>query len=254
MFSIRIKSALFLFRGVVRFSAKIRMSDKETKTSDESGYLVHLFAGDQNSSELAVLCKICMKYGLTCWDIMTGYLPWRNRAALRTTMCRVIRKQALSEYDGIRADPLKIQKDNDELIKEVSKSSGGEYTVKGGVLVNARWDRSPDVWQKIRKENATKYEISQEEADTIEIPSVISIDYMRQQCFKRRQSLLIKRAALRAEKARRDALKAAQNGETVDKTEQVDLGVQELQIRSGRDIVIPKPCGKLETSSDNIFF
>ncbi|HPY85820.1 MAG TPA: phosphoribosylglycinamide formyltransferase [Ruminococcus flavefaciens] len=35
---------------------------------------------------------------------------------------------------------------------------------------------------------------------------------MRQQCFKRRQSLLVKRAALRAEKARREVERAAQNG------------------------------------------
>ena len=239
-------------------------TEENNDFSNESGYIVHLFAGDQNASELAVLCKICMKFGLTNWDVMTKFLPWRNRAALRTTMCRIIRKQALSEYDGIRADPMKIQQDNDEIIKNIQHHPN--YLVKGGVLVNAKWDRSNEEWNQIRKENASKYEIGKEDAEKIEIPSVISIDYMRQQCYKRRQSLLVKRAALRAEKARREKMKReAERKENENENEEeqgseestpkennhssspsVDLGVEELQIRSGRQIVIPKYSAKLE--------
>ena len=233
------------------------MSEEQQENNDlpnESGYLVHLFAGDQNASELAVLCKICMKFGLTNWDVMSKFLPWRNRAALRTTMCRIIRKQALSEYDAIRADPIKIQQDNDEIIRNIGSNPG--YLVKGGVLVNAKWDRSQEEWAKIRKENAQKYEISREDADKIEIPSVISIDYMRQQCYKRRQSLLVKRAALRAEKARRLRIKREEemkeNGQEIKEPVNVemDLGVSELQIRSGKQIVIPKHGAKLEQLSE----
>jgi len=206
--------------------------------SEEKGYLVHLFIGDQNPAELAVLRKICMKYGLTSWDVMTGYLPWRNRASLRTTMCRILRKQALSEYDAIRADPLKIQKDNESLAKDLST----DYVFKGGVLVNTRWDRSNDEWADVRQRNAAKYSISEEEAQTIFVPSIVSVDFMRQQCFKRRQSLLVYRAALRAEIARRKGMPCD------------DLGVDELQIRSGREVVLPKPCTKLETETDESRF
>ena len=205
------------------------------ENSQETGYLVHLFVGDQNPAELAVLRKICMKYGLTSWDVMTGYLPWRNRASLRTTMCRILRKQALSEYDAIRADPLKIQKDNENLAKEGNTT---DYVLKGGVLVNTRWDRTNDEWADVRQKNSAKYSISDEEAQTIYVPSIVSVDFMRQQCFKRRQSLLVYRAALRAEKSRRMGLN------------NFDLGVEELQIKSGRDVVLPKPCTKLEIEND----
>ena len=232
-------------------------AEENKNIGNESGYIVHLFAGDQNSSELAVLCKICMKFGLTNWDVMTKFLPWRNRAALRTTMCRIIRKQALSEYDGIRADPMKIQQDNDEIMKNIQNHPN--YLVKGGVLVNAKWDRTNEEWNQIRKESAQKYEIGKEDAEKIEIPSVISIDYMRQQCYKRRQSLLVKRAALRAEKARRERLKQLAEEEDENEESQqekakianekqppIDFGVEELQIRSGKRIVIPKHSAKLE--------
>ncbi|EAY19202.1 hypothetical protein TVAG_214270 [Trichomonas vaginalis G3] len=221
------------------------MSEGETKTKQDSGYLVHLFVGEQNTAELAVLQKIAMKFGLTAWDQMTQYLPWRNRAALRTTMCRIIRKQALSEYDGIRADPIQIQKDNDIIAEQIQKGKGNDdYLFKGGVLVNARWDRSPEEWAKVRKQNSEKYEISEQEAKDITIPSIISIDYMRQQCFKRRESLLVRRAALLAEKARRMEVKNP------------DLKVDDLQIRSGRDIVIPAPSNKLslDKNPEECFF
>lgn len=223
-----------------------RMSEGSPKDSKaESGYLVHLFVGEQNTAELAVLQKIAMKFGLTAWDHMTQYLPWRNRAALRTTMCRIIRKQALSEYDGIRADPIQIQKDNDIIAEQIQKGKGdGEYLFKGGVLVNARWDRSAEEWQRVRKANAEKYEISEAQAKDITIPSIISIDYMRQQCFKRKQSLLVRRAALLAEKARRMGI------------ERPDLKVDDLQIRTGRDIVIPAPSNKLslDKNPEDCFF
>lgn len=217
------------------------MSEKK----EDSGYLVHLFVGDQNTAELAVLQKIAMKFGLTAWDHMTQYLPWRNRAALRTTMCKIIRKQALSEYDGIRADPIRIQKDNDLIAEQIQKGKGdGEYLFKGGVLVNARWDRSAEEWNRVRRINSEKYEISEAEAKEITIPSIISIDYMRQQCFKRKQSLLVRRAALLAEKARRNGEKSP------------NLRVEDLQIRTGRDIVIPQPSKKLnlDKNPEDCFF
>lgn len=216
----------------------------ENKGDVESGYLVHIFTGSQSPCEVSVLRKICMKYGLTQWDLMQGYLPWRQRSALRATICRLIKKQAISEYDNIRADPFAIQKDNEELINNPEKLKESGYIFKGGLLVSTKWDRANSEWERARQENTQKYEISKEQAEKINIPSIISIDYMRQQCFKRRQSLLLYRAALLSEIARREGRDPG------------NLGVDEIQIRSGCDVVIPKASTKLETDTavDDIFF
>ena len=102
----------------------------------------------------------------------------------------MIKKQALSEYSGIRAD----------LDQQKCQEAGLVY--KGGVLVNTE-TRGKEEWNEIKQRNAKKYSLSQEESDEIIVPSVISADYMKQRCFRRRQSLLLYRAALRAEIARR---------------------------------------------------
>ena len=209
----------------------------------EKGFLVHIFTGAQSPCENSVLRKICMKHGLTCWDIMNGYLPWRNKATLRCYVIRMIKKQALSEYSGIRADPLKIAEDNNVYINNPEKLKEAGLCYKGGILVNTE-TKSKEEWTKIRDANTRKYALSQEEADEIMIPSVISADYMKQRCFRRRQSLLLYRAALRAEIARREGRECP------------DLGVEELQLRSGTEVVIPRACTKLETVTklDNIFY
>lgn len=122
------------------------------------------------------------------------------------------------------------------------KESG--YILKGGLLVSTKWDKSSSEWEQVRKENTQKYEISKEEAEKINIPCVISSDYMRQQCFRRRQSLLLYRAALIAEIAR------------LEGREPRNLDVDELQIRSGCDVVIPKATTTLESDPtiNDIFY
>ena len=184
-----------------------------------------------------------MKHGLTCWDIMNGYIPWRNKQTLRLYVIRMIKKQALSEYSGIRADPLKIAADNSVYILDPEKRKQAGLIYKGGILVNTE-THGKEKLNEIKQENIKKYALSQAESDEIIIPSVISADYMKQQCFRRRQSLLLYRAALRAEIARRE-------GRDVP-----DLGVEELQLRSGTEVVVPRASTNLETVSnlDNIFY
>ena len=209
----------------------------------EKGFLVHIFTGAQSPCEYSVLRKICMKHGLTCWDIMNGYIPWRNKQTLRCFVIRMIRKQALSEYTGLRADPNRIAEDNMEFIKNPEKMKEAGFCYKGGMLVNTV-SRSKEEWNAVKSRNFAKYQLSQEESDEIVIPSVISADYMKQRCFRRRQSLLLYRAALRAEIARREG------------TECPDLGVEELQLRSGTEVIIPRASTKLETMTklENFFY
>lgn len=194
-----------------------------TLEGGKKGYLVYIFAGDQNPAEIAVFRKICMKYGLQAWDEMGQYMPWRGRSAFRTTLCHVIKKQALSEYDGIRADPFEIAKDNN--LEEV----GEDYAMKGGVLVNQKWDRSAGERELMRKNNAAKYGISQEDADKIKVPIIISLDYMKQLAMNREQSLLLKRAALRREAMKRGL------------AHWDNLGVADLKLGRATNMNLPTP-------------
>lgn len=217
------------------------LTEQSSNEENQSGkgYLVYIFRGDQNPSEISVFRKICMKYSLQAWDEMLTYLPWRNRAGLRTTLCKIIRKQALSEYDNIRADPFVIQKDNMAL--GIDENSDEEYTIKGGMLINQKWDRTPREWCEMRAENAKKYMISEEEAAEIEIPSIISVEHMTQLCSNRRQSLLLFRAAIVNEIAKR-------------KKEEPVFDVSELCLMPADFLQIPDNKNKLEYSKTNEFF
>lgn len=210
-------------------------------TGGEKGSLVYIFRGQENDpNEVVVFSKLCEKFGLQSWDEMMRFLPWRDRASLRTALCHVIMKQALSEYDGIRANPLIIREDNKRLCKD-----NPDYTLKGGTFVNQQWGRTPEDWAAIRQQNYEKYHISDEEAEKIEIPSIISIEYMKQLCSNRRQSLLLRRAALRMELAKRRALKKAQDEGRDPSTatipqEERDWGVDDLPINDPSCLDIPK--------------
>ena len=207
------------------------------------GFLVHIFTGSQSPFEKSVIRKICMKHGLGAYDVMNGYIPWRSKKTLHHYLIRMIKKQALSEYGAMRADPLRIAQDNSIYFSEPQKMAEAGLINKGGILINKE-TKNKEIQDAIIQSNYEKYSISQEEADNIVIPSIISSDYMKQRCFRRRQSLLLYRAALRREIARREGKKCP------------DLSVDELQMRSGTEVIIPRACTNLETVSrvDDYFY
>lgn len=211
-------------------------------SSDESGFLVHLIIGDPTEAELCVLRKISMKYGFASWDIMHAYLPWRKKKKLRQLFIKLTQKQAISEYHGIRADPQKIREDNLKIIDGIEYNS--DFKVKSGIIVNTKWDKSNDEWNEIRQKNMEKYQIDDEEADNIEVPNIIPIDYIRQQCFKRRQSLILFRAAIISELIKRNVSKPG------------DMKVDELCLASGKQVSVKRVCTHLEreTKKHDIFF
>lgn len=227
---------------------------KKVNPSLTSGQLVYLFNHPEDPAELAVLRKICMKFGLQSWNHMLAYLPWRTRASLRTTLCRILKKQALSEYGGIRADPFQIQKDN-SILREGDSNS--EYKMKAGMLVNLRWNRSREDRDKIQEENARKYEISEHEASKIEIPIIISLEFMRQQLEHRRNSVILYRAAILNEMMNR-----SKNG-SKEFDDFKDLQVDEFLILPAEklclpktalicDVVFPSPYVQVDVDSDDI--
>lgn len=173
--------------------------NEPSKNEKYTGYLVHLFRGKNNPVEIEVIRRLCMRFSLQAWNEMHTYLPWHSHAELRSIVCRLIQKQALSEYSNIRADPFKISADNAKLIKAGDKKG---YKIKGGLIVNDEWNRSAEKRKKIREENFKKYELSSDEAYSVEIPAIMSVDYLQAQVYKRRQGLTLFHAALLYEKAK----------------------------------------------------
>jgi hypothetical protein len=191
-----------------------------------SGYLVHLIRCRENPIEAEVFRRVCMRHGLQSWDVMHQYLPWRSRNDLRATLCKTLHKQAIAEYQDIHADPKRIREDNAQLIATVDDS---DYKVKGGMLVNQRWNRYSEDIAHAREENIERYDIDDSEALGVAVPIVMSIEYMQRLARNRAIWLRLLRAVLLAEKAKRRAL------------EPRDLGLEKgLVLRSG-DVVTPIP-------------
>ncbi len=108
-----------------------------------------------------------------------------------------MKRQALSEYRGMRADPLAIRKGNIADIDE------GNVTVKKSMIVNERWDRTSEDVKMARDRNAKKYAISFKEAEKIEIPNLMSFSFMKDAWRRSRDAAILYRARLIAEKKRR---------------------------------------------------
>jgi hypothetical protein len=106
-------------------------------------------------------------------------------------LCRIIRKQAVSEYGGIKADPFEIQKHN-----RLDVGLAEDYTIQGGMLVNEKWDHTAGEQDELRNEKLKKCGLSDDVADAVEIPNIVSVEFMCQAIANRRQSLILKRAAL----------------------------------------------------------
>lgn len=177
------------------------MNDSNHK--ENSGYLVYLFRGHSCEDEIEVFRKICMRFNLQAWDEMHTYLPWRSRLDLRTLLCHTIKKQSVSDYSHIRADPFQISADNAQ-IKNSHLKNG--YKLKSGILIHEEWNRTDEDRHKTQQENAKKYDLNPDEAYNIEIPAIMSVEYLQGQAMRRRQALKLYRAVLLYEKGKRKGI------------------------------------------------
>lgn len=158
----------------------------------DTGYLVHIYKGRHNPVEHETFRRICMKYGLQAWDEMEAYMPWHERSDFRTTLCKIIKRQALSEYRNMRADPVKIGEDNSALIH----AKNSTVTVKHGMIINQKWNRGAKEIAETRDRNAEKYAMNQRESDKVEVPIVMPIEYIQKQAASRYISAVLYRAYL----------------------------------------------------------
>ena len=219
------------------------MEEEDYIELPSEGHFVHLFTGSQNPCETAVLRLVCMKYGICNWDMLKLYLPWRNDNTIRATICKILKKQAMREYQDVYADPFIIGRDNQKIIDNPVQCQKNGYVIKCGILVNTNWDKTFDS-DSAQAANQKKYDTSLEERKNIEIPNIYSLDFLKQKCFKRRQSILIYRAALLAELARREGKKDS------------DLKIGELFIRKNSAVEAPKASTPLmqDTNVNSVFY
>jgi hypothetical protein len=176
-----------------------------------------------------------MRHGLQSWDIMHQYLPWRTRNDLRATLCKIIRKQAISEYQDINADPFQISEDNKQLM---ANPDAADYKVRNGILVNQRWNRTSKEIAKARAVNIERYDLEDSEALKVEVPLVMSVEYLQGMVRKREMSLRMFRAALLMEKARRAG------------TQPRDLGLDKGFVLRARHVLTPVPRTSLKYGLD----
>ncbi|KAH0789912.1 hypothetical protein GPJ56_006414 [Histomonas meleagridis] len=202
--------------------------------NNETGALVHLFRGEGNEAELVVLRKICMRYGIQSWDIMHYYLPWKNRSEIRSTLCKVLGKQAISEFRSIRADPLKISQE----VKKDYQEGRSDIVKKGGILVNQKWDRSPEERAQILKDNIEKFDMNDKESIEIDIPPIMKVNFLQEKTQKRRITDILFRAALLAERAKR-------RGEQIN-----DLKLENIIVVPGKKVYYHTPFTELKYSTD----
>jgi hypothetical protein len=163
-----------------------------------------------------------MRYGIQDWNAMRLYMPWRTAADYRSTIIRLIRRQAINEYQDIRADPFKIRADNEQAITERDHP---DSVVKRGMLVNQNWERGDDERKQIRKANIERYDLPDEEALKVEVPFVMSAAYLQGGMHRAGIARKLKVMALRMEKARRMRQEYTQTEEPI------------FRVLRGRDVV-----------------
>ena len=114
--------------------------------------------------ECLALRQCLKKFGVGKWVqiVDSGVLPGKQIQQLNGQTQRLLGKQSLAEYSGLRLDIDAIRNDNDALEGCVRKN--GLITNQGGI-------RSKVDLMKIREENLKKYGLSPEEVDAIELPA-----------------------------------------------------------------------------------
>lgn len=212
----------------------LSMGDDKNEELSPLGYLVHMYVGVSDAAERRLLRLVCMKYGITNWAALENFFLRKTRCSLRALLISVLRKQALAEYHGVKADIEEIRRHNIGLVHDRS----GDYVMKKGILVNQRWEKSEEEFRQMRKKNQEMFGISEEAADEIEIMPHISIDHIRYLHERHCDSLLVYRAALRFAIAQRR------------RERNKDLGMEELHVSKRNVLDAGRPVSPLKSISN----
>ena len=109
--------------------------------------------------------RACLKkFGIGKWVqiVDSGVLPGKQIQQLNGQTQRLLGKQSLAEYTGMRLDIDRIRMDNDALT---------DVTRKNGLITNQGGIRSKETLNALREENLKKYGLSEEEVQALELPA-----------------------------------------------------------------------------------
>jgi len=109
--------------------------------------------------------RACLKkFGIGKWVqiVDSRVLPGKQIQQLNGQTQRLLGKQSLAEYTGMRLDVDRIRMDNDALT---------DVTRKNGLITNQGGIRSKEALNALRAENLKKYGLSEEEVRAIELPA-----------------------------------------------------------------------------------
>jgi hypothetical protein len=117
------------------------------------------------TKEEAMALRACLKkFGIGKWVqiVDSRVLPGKQIQQLNGQTQRLLGKQSLAEYTGMRLDVDRIRMDNDALT---------DVTRKNGLITNQGGIRSKEALNALRAENLKKYGLSEEEVRAIELPA-----------------------------------------------------------------------------------
>ncbi len=117
------------------------------------------------TKEEAMALRACLKkFGIGKWVqiVDSGVLPGKQIQQLNGQTQRLLGKQSLAEYTGMRLDIDRIRMDNDALT---------DVTRKNGLITNQGGIRSKEALNALREENLKKYGLSEEEVQALELPA-----------------------------------------------------------------------------------
>jgi hypothetical protein len=117
------------------------------------------------TKEEVMALRACLKkFGIGKWVqiVDSRVLPGKQIQQLNGQTQRLLGKQSLAEYTGMRLDVDRIRMDNDALT---------DVTRKNGLITNQGGIRSKEALNALRAENLKKYGLSEEEVRAIELPA-----------------------------------------------------------------------------------
>ena len=114
--------------------------------------------------EAFALRQCLKKFGIGKWVqiVDSGVLPGKQIQQLNGQTQRLLGKQSLAEYSGLKLDVDRIRADNDALENVTRKN--GLITNQGGILAK-------EELKALLEENLNKYGLTDEEVEAIELPA-----------------------------------------------------------------------------------
>lgn len=169
------------------------------ESCQDDGVLVTIYNDKMIKIEEEVFRLICMKYGPR-WSLLHSIMPWRSKANWRSTWIHITKQQAISEWCGVRGDPYKLG----EIFRPMChKGFENEKFIYKKRLVNKNEMMTKEERVSTKEQNKVEYGLSDEEANKIRVPLILSINYLNDTSKMNKIILTLKLQQAKIELAKR---------------------------------------------------